>query len=679
MKPYTQWHDKKLNFGLHYDLHAGKNDTTLGTRCSEEELVATLKLMNPDFVQTDCKGHAGLTSWFSKTKDASVPEGLKKDALMQWRNATKQLGLPLHCHYSGLWDIAIAEKHPDWSIQPYQGEDKKETKEQNFCKNPEQKLCTRSPYADEFMIPQMIELIDDYDVDGFWIDGDLWAMEPCYCSRCLAAWTEETGHKTPPHDEHDILWPEWWTFTLESFNAFVTRYCDAVHAHNPKVLVCSNWLQTFLNPGEPKVPTDWISGDNPWANGMDTSRCEARFLSTRKKHWDIMLWNFTKAGRMALVEKGWFAKPVDMLKQEAAVLLSFGGGVQLYEAPSNSGPVLRNGQLIPWRQKRMAEVGEFVRERREICQDCETIPQIAILHSEYHVRSTPNGKNLMYNIDVDPIRGATYSLLEKHYGVDILDEWALLPRLEEFPVIVVPERDKLSQEMVEALKGYVKNGGRLLVTGAESFTPFGADFLGVTEGKIADKATYFVAVGEESAGFHSDTWRMIESTKAEKLAFINETDIITEYQTPNVAVTLNKVGKGMVAYIPFGIFRSVQHTRNPNQRNFIGDIIKKLAPEMSITIDAPTCVDVALRRKGESQLIHFVNRNSGLPTTSDVIAVDDIPLVGPITVKVRCLKEPESVSLVFDKDKGKIASSFSKGILTVTLDYLHIHNIIEVN
>ena len=50
------WHGKKVYFGLHYDLHAGEGDTDLGTRCGESELVPMLKLMNPDFVQTDCKG-----------------------------------------------------------------------------------------------------------------------------------------------------------------------------------------------------------------------------------------------------------------------------------------------------------------------------------------------------------------------------------------------------------------------------------------------------------------------------------------------------------------------------------------------------------------------------------------------------------------------------------------------
>ncbi len=35
-------------------------------------------------------------------------------------------------------------------------------------------------------------------------------------------------------------------------------------------------------------------------------------------------------------------------------------------------------------------------------------------------------------------------MLENHSSVDILDEWALLPRLSEFAIVVAPEQDRMS-------------------------------------------------------------------------------------------------------------------------------------------------------------------------------------------------------------------------------------------
>jgi hypothetical protein len=51
------WHGPKHYFGLPYDLHATEKDTQLGLRCGPKELVPMLRLMDADFVQTDCKGH----------------------------------------------------------------------------------------------------------------------------------------------------------------------------------------------------------------------------------------------------------------------------------------------------------------------------------------------------------------------------------------------------------------------------------------------------------------------------------------------------------------------------------------------------------------------------------------------------------------------------------------------
>ena len=111
---------------------------------------------------------------------------------------------------------------------------------------------------------------------------------------------------------------------------------------------------------------------------------------------------------------------------------------------------MRTGQLIPWRLKRIGELAGFVKRRRPLCQGTETIPQIAVLHSEHHARATAQGGNLLSSVDVAPVQGAVFSLLECHYGVDVLDEWALLPRLAQFPIVVVPEQTCLSEKMVQA-------------------------------------------------------------------------------------------------------------------------------------------------------------------------------------------------------------------------------------
>jgi hypothetical protein len=623
-------------------------------------------------VQTDCKGHPGYTSWFSQVPTASVAPGIVQDALAQWRQATAKLGLPLHCHYSGIWDKAAGAKHPEWSVVGPDGRPAGAPFGADAGKATGEKMCPRSPYLEELLIPQMKELIDRYDVNGFWVDGDLWAVEPCYCGRCRAAFTEQTGLAEPPVAETDPNWAVWWNFTRESFEEYVTRYCEAVHAHKPGVLVCSNWLQTFRHPGIPRVPTDWISGDNTWVYGLDGSRCEARFLATRGKPWDIMLWGFYCSHGMGKPDSPWCMKPAQMLQQEAAVLLAFGGNVQVYENP----PALRNGQLVPWRLKRLRDVGRFVRQRRALCQDSESLPQVAVLHSEHHLRATPNGRNLMWNVDVAPVQGAVFSLLECHYGVDILDEWALLARLKSFPVVVVPEQDQLSETMVFALKDYVQRGGRLLVSGARSFERFGGEFLGVSAGTLAEKRSYHVAAGDGATPVFSDPWRLVECTTAKAGSALGTTPLTDERLLPHPAAALNRVGRGSVLYVPGNLFRDFNQNRYPLTRVLIGELVRALAGRLDVEVSAPTCVDVALRRKGRRLIVHLVNRASGIPNQPNNGAIDDIPAVGPVTIRMRIRRQSPQVRLAFEKCPSltwTFAPEEAGGTLLVTVPRVHIH------
>ena len=669
-KPHTQWHGDAYYFGMHYDLHANATDTDLGERADPETLIPLLQMMGPSWVQTDCKGHAGYTSWFSEVPDASVSPGTVKDAMAGWRAATRQLGIKLHCHYSGVWDSAAGEKHPEWSVLDVDGDRVMGDYNKGWVR---QAMCPRSDYDEKLLIPQMFELIDRYEVDGFWVDGEIWAVHACYCDRCTADFAAQTGIAAPPRDPADPHWFAWMQFQRDSFHAHVTRYCDAVHSHKPGVLVCSNWLQTFRHPGEPKVPTDWISGDNTWVWGMDGSRCEARFISTRGKHWDIMLWGFYKLGPMSDHTMPWTFKPVQMLQQEAAVTLAQGGAVQIYEHP----PALRNGQLIPWRMQRMGEVGAFVQARQALCQDSEMLPQVAVLHSENHYYADAAVPFPNPGAATKAVEGGTFALLENHYGVDILDEWALLPRLSDFALVVAPERNKMSDAMVTALQDYVRGGGKLIVSGADAYERFGGDFLGVTSAAIEEDKAYHIAVTEGAVPLWSQTWRMVQPTTGQPFSTLGTTPLLDERLLDYPAAVINRVGQGAVAYIPYNIFAYFANAHYPMVRQFIGELTRDLVGRLPIRVQGPRAVDVVLRRKDGQTIVHFINRTSGFANQPSDGAIDEIPFVGPLTLQMDLPAAPAAVTLAFEQ--AGFNWDYVGGTLTATLERLHIHAAIVVH
>ncbi len=83
----------KAFFGLHFGLHPNESDTALGMDVTEDMVGRLLARVNPDYVQYDCKGHAGWAGY--PTKVGWPAPGIKKDSLAVWRKMTRQHGAGL--------------------------------------------------------------------------------------------------------------------------------------------------------------------------------------------------------------------------------------------------------------------------------------------------------------------------------------------------------------------------------------------------------------------------------------------------------------------------------------------------------------------------------------------------------------------------------------------------------
>ncbi len=101
---------KDAFFGLHFDLHPHKADTVLGADASEENILALLDRVRPDYIQWDCKGHAGYTGY--PTRVGWPSPGIVKDSLRIVRDATRKRGVGLFVHYSGVWGCGGGRASP---------------------------------------------------------------------------------------------------------------------------------------------------------------------------------------------------------------------------------------------------------------------------------------------------------------------------------------------------------------------------------------------------------------------------------------------------------------------------------------------------------------------------------------------------------------------------------------
>ena len=110
------------------------------------------------------------------------------------------------------------------------------------------------------------------------------------------------------------------------------------------------------------------------------------------------------------------------------------------------------------------------------------MPQVALLQSAETYWDEADGAAFGRPGCREVTKGALDALLELHYSVDILSEHQILPRLHEFPVVVIPDAYKLTDEFRQSLLDYVDNGGSLVLLGekcARLFeTALGVQFVG---------------------------------------------------------------------------------------------------------------------------------------------------------------------------------------------------------
>lgn len=78
-----------------------------------------------------------------------------------------------------------------------------------------------------------------------------------------------------------------------------------------------------------------------------------------------------------------------------------------------------------------------------------------------------------------------------------------------------------------------------------------------------------------------------------------------------------------------------------------------------------------MRRRGGTVLVHLVNRASGLPNLPNSGGIDEIPLAGPVTVRMRLPRRPLAVRPALEE--GRITWEWGSGWLTLALAEVRIH------
>ena len=580
-----------------------------------------------------------------------MPDGL--DMLGDQISACHKRGIKAIAYYHNFRSIKLEELHPEWRAINSSGVPNG--------------LCMYSPLAEDFIIPQVREIVRNYDIDGIFFDGTTLRM--CYCDYCKKGFRRDTGFEIPL-SKNEPQWLDYIKWVNKETTRLHKNLMDAVHDEKPEVLVSFNWAYTQSMPEI--VPDDigFLMCDIYPDDQLFTGNYLGKYWATLGKSFDIMNSAF-------LYWWGdWGIKPAVAMQQECATIMANGGKTWLgYMMPAQFG-------VEPAVMQEMGKTMKFVKEREEFCRNSVNVPYIAVLHSTHQLYT----KEPTQQLDEKPFYSIHNMLLKGGFHYNFLNEKTLLENLSDYKLVILPDQRYISGELAEALAKFVRNGGGLIAsvftgTEDEAYKSTGKFMLENTlgiklEGKYPYTNGYMVINDRELKNNILDmphqVWgefTYVQPTTALKMADLynvymrRDSDYYQNGSSPigkNTGypfITVNQYGKGKAAYICGDIFNSYAFRNNWNLKKMFGNLVNMVLPETLISIDAPGNVEVVLRKQGNRMLIHLINlygersyyydEQPWRPRITNTIAyAENIMPVYNIGVKVKVAKKPSSVKLM---------------------------------
>jgi len=639
-------------FGLHFDFHAQATDQNVGETLTEEMIDSMLVAVQPDFIQVDCKGHPGITSYPTETKLGTQVASFAQDPLMLIREVTARRGVSLYVHYSGVIDRQVVSTHPQWASLDTAGQP-----------NSRGGLSVYSPYVDELLIPQLKELSSKYNIDGAWVDGECWGLQPDYNSLLTKPFLEESDLSAVPKSPENPYYPAFLEFNRQGFLKYLAHYVDAIHAHDPDFQITSNWAYSSFMPEAVNTNVDYLSGDLTPSNAVYRAAFESRCLAPQGRPWDIMAWSFAW-GR----ELGNSTKTALQLQQEAAQVLATGGGFQVYFKQN------RDASIQPWTVPIMQEVAEFCRARQEYTHQAKPVPQISLLYSNAGYKAKTNNVYSPWNDELVPTQGILYALLDGQQCVEVLREHHFSGEMDQYPLIVIPEWEYLEPTFQDELKQYVRDGGNLLVVGAKAV----ANFQDILKVNLADTVVDQVRqLGYKGhlAGLRTH-YRPTTLQEGAKPFGTLYTQMDKRFVDESVIASVANYGQGKVAGVYADLGEVYLNRKTPVYRDFLSGLVDELFSEPLVSVEGSKKVHLAVNRKNEQLLINLVN-TSGEHANTTVYVLDEIPSIGSLTVSVRTGRRPQKITL--QPENRHLDFTYEDGVSQIEIPELKIHSIIVID
>lgn len=542
---------------------------------------------------------------------------------------------------TGMWGPSpnplIYERHPDYAIRSENGEI---SGWGYMNRDPCVHLCHNSPYG-EIVLKTLEDLFMNYDIDGVVYDYFI-GGRGCYCKYCRRKFLEESGLDFLAKDgwikdEYNKLY-NWWKHSAEEF---ISKSRD----------VAAKYGRVFIHD----ISADVVFAE-PHTGGLITIKDKGfeirRVIAmARIKNKPVVI-----CTPYAHLYNVGLPKPPEHMRQEFREIVISG---------ASPWPVTWDWEIFKDRRgiAPLRTVFTEVEKNEEYLTDAEPIKYAGLLLSD---QSSSRISARPY-LHVDASKGFYDALTRAHIPVNlILDQDVTPSELSRYKVLILANACCLSDSQVEAVKGFVKDGGGLVASYLTSLyyengyhrngfalrDIFGCEFQSIIDDPwtwIEVSGDHPVLEGFESRfallhgemdslegrldprspseaklrGITADASHQVKvkiTANVEVLGKILDTvkplgsyfqkdlaPAIPGKDTGYPGIIANTYGKGKVVYFTGQVDRLFYRIGHPDYERLLLNSILWVGGEPILKVDAPTTVEATFFEQEGRKIIHLLN------------------------------------------------------------------------
>lgn len=641
---------------VHLDFHTSEC-VPVGQCFDENQFKAALKAGHVDSITVFSKCHHG---WAYHPSEANeMHPQLSFDLLGAQLKACKEIGVNAPVYLSAGYDEKYARRHPEHIVK-YAPDDSADFLNKAYYKH----LCYNTPYLDT-LVAQIEEVMEKYNPSGIFLD--ISSAQVCYCQYCIESMRAQG---LDPKNEADAK--------LHAENVY-KNYCErtraAVRKYNPETTIFHNGSHIIRGRRDLAHFNTHLELESLPTGGWGYDHFPMSAAYARVLGMDFL--GMTGKFHLSWGEFGGYKHP-NALRYEAALSLALGAKCSIGDQLHPSGEMnLSTYELIGKAYKEVEAKEPFVKNAKHISD-------IAILSSQAFAETLDvNAPN-----DV----GVSRMLLEGNYLFDLIDQFT---DFSAYKLLILPDVIKLDDELKARLEAFIKNGGKLLLSGKSGLSKdedsfaldFGAKYMGSEKYRPSYMIPEYDSVNGKTAYVMYSEATDIEASN-NVIAYLEESyfnrapeHFCSHQHTPN-NMAERKPGAILtenIGYIAWNVFEEYSERGSYHLKELVLTLINKLLPEPSVKTNAPDRAVVTLTEQENRFVSHILFAHTTL-RGRNVEIIEDIIALYNIELSVKLPRRPEK-AFKADYVDGEIVETpleitYENERAKVILDKIDLHSMV---